>query len=58
MIKIGSIILEQMGENSATRVGVSLATMTWDALEKREESEVGDLENKSGEISETLLKKW
>ena len=32
-IKIGSKIIEQMGENSATSVGVSLAVMTWDAVE-------------------------
>ena len=50
-IKIGSKMIEQMGENSATRVGVSLAAMTWDALEKREERvEVGDSsENKKDE---------
>ena len=33
-IKIGSKMIEQMGENSATRVGVSLAAMTWDAVER------------------------
>ena len=33
-IKIGSKMIEQMGENSATRVGVSLAVMTWDAVER------------------------
>ena len=50
-IKVGSKMIEQMGENSATRVGVSLAAMTWDALEKREEKvEVGDSsENKKDE---------
>ena len=32
-IKIGSKMIEQMGENSVTRVGVSLAAMTWDALQ-------------------------
>ena len=32
-IKIGSKMIEQMGENSVTRVGVSLAAMTWDAVE-------------------------
>ena len=43
-IKIGSRMIEQMGENSAMRVGVSLATMTWDAVEKRERksSQVSD----------------
>ena len=50
-IKVGSKIIEQMGENSATRVGVPLAAMTWDALENREEKvEVGDSsENKKDE---------
>ena len=33
-IKIGSKMLEHMGENSATHVGVSLAAMTWDAVER------------------------
>ena len=32
-IKIGSKMIEQMGENSVARVGVSLATKTWDAVE-------------------------
>ena len=44
-IKIGSKMIEQMGENSATRVGISLATMTYDAFEKIEsidQSQVGD----------------
>ena len=43
-IKIGSRMIEQMGENSAMRVSVSLATMTWDAVEKRERksSQVSD----------------
>jgi len=31
-----------MGENSVTRVGVSLAAMTWDAVEKVESSENKD----------------
>ena len=35
-VKIGSKMLEQMGENSVTRVGVSLAAMTWDAVERVE----------------------
>ena len=35
-IKIGSRMIKQMGENSAMRFGVSLATMTWDDVEKRE----------------------
>ena len=45
-------MIEQMGENSAMRVSVSLATMTWDAVEKRERksSEVSDnSENKQDE---------
>ena len=33
-IKIGSKVIEQMGENSVTHVGVSLAAMTWDAVER------------------------
>lgn len=44
-IKIGSKMIEQMGENSVTHVGVSLAAMTWDAVEKVEDS----YENKSDE---------
>ena len=51
-IKIGSRMIEQMGENSAMRVGVSLAAMTWDAVEKRERksSQVSDnSENKQDE---------
>ena len=39
-IKIGSKMIEQMGENSCTRVGVSLAAMTWDAVERVESSEI------------------
>ena len=35
-VKIGSKMIEQMGENSVTRVGVSLAAMTWDAVERVE----------------------
>ena len=41
-IKIGSKMIEQMGENSITRVGVSLAAMTWDAVEPVQKSEVRD----------------
>ena len=33
-IKIGSKMIEHMGENSATHFGVSLAAMTWDAVER------------------------
>ena len=32
-IKIGLKLLEQMSESSAARVGMSLAAMTWDAVE-------------------------
>ena len=32
-IKIGSKMIEQVGENSVTRVGLLLAAMTWDAVE-------------------------
>ena len=42
-IKIGSKMIEQMGENSVTRVGVSLAAMTWDAVEKVQKPEVEDM---------------
>ena len=44
-IKVGSKMIEQMGENSAAHVGVSLAAMTWDAVEKIEDSE-----NKSDDL--------
>jgi len=39
-IKIGSKMIEQMGENSAARVGVSLTAMTWNAVGKVEKPEV------------------
>jgi len=42
-IKIGSKLIEQMGENSATHIGVSLAAMTWDAVEKVQKPEVEDI---------------
>ena len=45
-------MIEQMDENSVMRVGVSLAAMTWDAVEKREKksSEVrASSENKQDE---------
>jgi len=32
VIEIGSKMIEQMGENSATRAGVSLAAMTWSQI--------------------------
>ena len=35
-VKIGSKMIEQMGENSVTHVGVSLAAMTWNAVERVE----------------------
>jgi len=44
-IKIGSKMIEQMGENSVTRVGVSLAAMTWDAVESPKVDE-NESENK------------
>ena len=43
-VKIGSKMISQMGENSVTRVGVSLATMTWNAVE-RVESNSGERKN-------------
>ena len=49
-LKIGSRMIEQMGENSATRVGISLAIMTWDSVEKVDHTRVGDSpENKQDE---------
>ena len=39
-IKIGSKMIEQMGDNSPVRMGVSLASMTWDAVEHVESSDV------------------
>ena len=42
-IKIGSKMIEQMGENSIGHLGMSLAGMTLNALEKKEDhSQVGD----------------
>ena len=38
-IEVGSKMIEQMGENSATSVGVSLAIMTWESFEKIERSD-------------------
>ena len=32
-IKIGSKMIEQVGEHSVTRAGLSLAAMTWSAVE-------------------------
>ena len=32
-LKIGSRMIEQMGENSVARVGLSLAAKTWDTVE-------------------------
>ena len=39
-IKIGSKMIEQMDENFVMRVGVSLAAITWDAVERKKSSEV------------------
>ena len=49
-IKIGSKMIEQMGENSVTRVGVSLTAMTWDVIETASPS--GSVQ-KSDEKSDT-----
>ena len=48
-IKIGSKMIEQMGNNSPYQMGLSLASMTWDAIEPvKEEVQVeGSSENKS-----------
>ena len=53
-VKIGSKMIEQMGENSVTRVGVSLAAMTWDAVE-RVESNSGNGTINERQTSENLL---
>ena len=46
-VKIGSRIIEQMGADSPLQMGVSLATMTWDALEPVELAETDvECENK------------
>ena len=44
-VKIGSKIIDQMGENSIARVGVSLAGMTWDAVERVESKPSGEHKN-------------
>ena len=44
-VKIGSKMIEQMGENSVTRVGVSLAAMTWDAVERVKSKPSGEHKN-------------
>ena len=46
-IKIGSKMIEQMGENSVARLGVLLAAKTWDAIEVK----------KSGVINERIAGK-
>ena len=43
-------MIEQMGENSVTRVRISLASMTWDAVEPIQKSII----NERG-ATETLL---
>ena len=53
-VKIGSKMIEQMGENSATHVGVSLAVMTWDAVE-RVESNSGNGTINERRANENLL---
>lgn len=52
-IKIGSKMIEQMGENSATRVGVSLAAMTWDAVERVERFEIEDSSESKDRLAAT-----
>ena len=47
-IKIGSKMVEQMGKISVAHVGVSLAAITWNAVEKKSEVE-DSYENKSDE---------
>ena len=55
-VKIGSKMLEQMGENSFTHVGVSLAAMTWNAVEReRVESNSGNGTINERQTSENLL---
>ena len=53
-VKIGSKMIEQMGKNSVTRVGVSLAAMTWDAVE-RVETNSGNGTINERQTSENLL---
>ena len=46
-IKIGSKMIEQIGDNSPMHMGVSLATMTWGCIENvRKKSENNESENK------------
>ena len=54
-VKIGSKMIEQMGENSVTHVGVSLAAMTWDAVERVESNSGNGTINERQSISENLL---
>ena len=35
-IRVGSKMIEQVGENSVKRASLSLAAMTWDAVERVE----------------------
>ena len=53
-VKIGSKMIEQMGENSVTHVGVSLAVMTWNAVE-RVESNSGNGTINERRANENLL---
>ena len=53
-VKIGSKMIEQMGENSVTHVGVSLAAMTWNAVE-RVESNSGNGTINERRANENLL---
>ena len=54
-VKIGSKMIEQMGENSATHVGVSLAVMTWDAVERVESNSGNGTINERRANAENLL---
>ena len=47
-VKIGSKMVEQMGENSVAHAGVSLAAMTWNAVERVE------IENGGSSIEENI----
>ena len=47
-VKIGSKMIENMGNNSPMHMGVSLASMTWDAVERIDQVETNS-ENKGDE---------
>ena len=52
-IKLGSKMIEQVGENSATRVGLSLAAMTWDAVEPVQKVVINERQSINGNLLST-----